>query len=121
MNDFVAKLILPVFLILLVFACESNRQKIDTSENKTVQVQKNVIIYGSENCDHCIEFRKYMDAAKFTYEFKDAEASEQVYQELLKKIQLANYKGYVSFPVLDIEGKIYVKPEFSTIRNLLSN
>lgn len=103
-----------------MFSCDAKRKNIDTSGNTTMKVQKEVIIYGSENCDHCIEFREEMNAANFKYSFKDAEASEQVYQELLLKIQQANYKGYVSFPVLDIDGKIYVKPEFSTIKAILS-
>lgn len=115
------KLLIPVFLIFIILSCNSKRKYIDTSGNTTIKVQKEVIIYGSENCDHCITFRKAMDDAKLKYEFRDAEVSEQVYQELLRKIQEANYKGYIAFPVLDIEGEIYVKPEFQTINSLLSD
>jgi len=54
------------------------------------------------------------------YEFKDAEANEEYYKELLFKIQQANFKGYVSFPVLDVDGKIYVKPEFEDFMMIVS-
>ena len=121
MKHHLPNLIIPVYLILMMISCESKRKSIDTSQNISLKVQKEVIIYGSENCEHCIAFRKAMDEAKFTYEFKDAEASERIYQELQMKIQEANYKGYIAFPVLDIEGRLYVKPEFHTIKSLLSD
>ena len=120
MNILYSKPILFFAFVFIIFSCDTQRKNIDTSGNTSIKVQKEVIIYGSENCDHCITFRKAMDEAKFSYEFKDAEASEEVYQELLHKIQLANYKEYVAFPVLEIEGKLYVKPEFSTIKEILS-
>ncbi len=121
MNHLFPKLLIPVFLIMIILSCESKKKHIDTSGNISLKVQKEVIIYGSVNCDHCNTFRKAMDDAKFKYEFKDAEASEQVYQELLRKVQEANYIGYIAFPVLDIEGELYVKPEFHTIKSLLSD
>lgn len=107
--------------IALIFSCESKRKSIDTSDNISLITEKEVIIYGSANCDHCIEFRQQMDAAKLKYAFKDAEAEEKNYQELMLKIQQANYKGYVSFPVIDIDGKLFVKPEFAEIQKILSN
>lgn len=115
-----SRLILFTVLIFFIFSCDTKRKSIDTSGNTSLKIQKEVLIYGSQNCDHCVAFRKAMDEAKFKYVFKDAEASEEVYQELLMKIQQANFKGYVSFPVLDVEGKIYVQPEFSEIKALLS-
>lgn len=111
-----------IILIIAFFFnnCENKRKSIDTSANITPVVEKKVTIYGSENCDHCIEFRQQMDSIKFKYEFKDAEANEKNYQELLLKIQQANFKGYVSFPVIDIDGKIFVRPDFSEIQKLLA-
>jgi glutaredoxin len=111
---------LLVSLIALLISCEGKRKSIDTSGNITPIAKKEITIYGSENCDHCIEFREKMDSLKLEYIFKDAEANEKYYQELLLKIQQANFKGYVSFPVLDINDKIYVKPEFSEFMQILS-
>ena len=61
-----------------------------------------------------------MDSVKLKYEFKDAEANSNYYNELVLKIQQANYKGYVEFPVLDVDGKIYVRPEFTEFLKLLN-
>ena len=121
MNAIHLKFIGAFILIALIFSCEGKRKSIDTSSNTYVKTEKVVTIYGSVNCDHCLEFRKQMDAAKLEYIFKDAEAEEKNYQELLLKIQQANYKGYVEFPVLDIDGKIYVRPEFAVIQKIISN
>lgn len=112
-------IILTLLILAYIISCDTKKKQIDTSANITPATVHEVTIYGSENCDHCLEFRHKMDSAKFTYEFKDAEASEQYYYELLKKIQLAKFDGYVSFPVLDIDGEIYVKPDFNDIVKLL--
>ena len=111
--------ILVSALLLFMSSYDNKKKRIDTSKNITPATTHDVTIYGSENCDHCLEFRQKMDSAKLAYEFKDAEASERYYNELLRKIQQANFKGYVSFPVLDIDGNIYVKPEFSDVMKIL--
>jgi len=121
MNNFPLKYTVAIVFMILIFSCKSKRENIDTSGNTTPEIEKIVTIYGSENCDHCLDFRKKMDSAKFKYEFKDAEANEKYYQELLLKIQQANFKGYVSFPVIDINGEIYVRPEFSDIQKIISD
>ena len=108
------------FLAIALLSCEQKKKSIDTSSNITPEQLHEVTIYGSENCDHCIDFRKKMDSLNFTYTFKDAEASENYYNELLAKIQAANFKGYVAFPVLEVDGQLYVKPEFSQIQTLLT-
>jgi len=106
--------------IVFLYNCEGKRKSIDTSGNITPVIKKEITIYGSENCDHCIDFRKKMDSVKLEYTFKDTEVNEKYYQELLLKIQQAQFKGYVSFPVLDVNDKIYVHPEFSDFIKILS-
>ena len=112
----------PAFFILFIivlFNCETKKKSIDTSKNIKPKVEHSITVFGSENCDHCIAFRKSVDSVAVKYVFKDVEANEQYYNELVQKIQLANYKGYVSFPVLDIDGKLYVKPEFDEFMEII--
>lgn len=113
-------LLFAIVLIVAVIGCESKRKSLDTSGNITAVVEKKITLFGSENCDHCIVFRKKMDSVNLKYEFKDAEANEKYYKELLFKIQQANFKGYVSFPVLVVNDKIYVKPEFEEFMKIVS-
>ncbi len=113
-------------LSILLFAffilgCENKQNKIDTSGNITPKVEKSIIVYGSESCDHCVDFRKKADSLKIKYTFKDAEANEAYYNELVNKIQQAGIPGYISFPVIDLDGKIYIRPEFHEFLKLLED
>ncbi len=115
----ILKLSLFILFLAVVFRCETKKESIDTSKNIKPKIEHSITIFGSENCDHCIAFRKSVDSVAVSYIFKDVEANEQYYNELLQKIQVANYKGYVSFPVLDIDGKLYVKPEFGEFMKII--
>ena len=115
----ILNLALFAIFIVALFSCDPKKKTIDTSENIKPKVEHSITVFGSENCDHCIAFRKSVDSIAVKYIFKDVEANEQYYNELVQKIQLANYKGYVSFPVLDIDGKLYVKPDFDEFMKII--
>lgn len=115
-----AGILLIFFGVAIVSGCQKKKESIDTSGNINPVVQKTITVFGSENCDHCVEFRHKADSLHIAYLFKDAEANEQYYNELLGKIQKANFQGYVAFPVIDIDGKIYVRPEFDEFLKLIS-
>jgi len=106
--------------LAVIFAlCQPKKDKIDTSENVTPVVKKSITIYGSENCDHCLEFRHKADSLKIKYQFKDAEASEANYNELVLKIQQAGIPGYISFPVIEIDDELYIRPKFENFLRVL--
>jgi len=108
-------------LILSIFSfCGSKKDKIDTSNNLTPKVENRITIYGSENCDHCLEFRDKADSLNIKYVFKDAEKNETYYNELAQKIQVAGIPGYISFPVVEINEKLYIRPKFSEFLNEIS-
>ncbi|NJN26845.1 MAG: hypothetical protein HC819_13135 [Cyclobacteriaceae bacterium] len=110
-----------ILIIIAFLACETKPQKnTEAAEVVIPKAEPVIMVYGSENCDHCIAFRKSVDALDVKYTFKDVEASETYYNELVQKIQEAEYKGYVSFPVVEIDGKIYVKPELDEFMKIIS-
>lgn len=119
MHKQILKFLPAAILLLILFSCESKQKTIDTSGNISPVVPKNVIVYGSENCDDCHEFRQKADALNIKYLFKDCEADERNYNELALKIQQANLPGYISFPVVEINGKLYIKPEFDQFLALI--
>ncbi|MGI9542006.1 MAG: glutaredoxin domain-containing protein, partial [Cyclobacteriaceae bacterium] len=63
------------------------------------QQNAKILIYGSNTCDHCIDFRAKLDSVGLPYVFNDVELDQALYTELGNKIQAINYQGYVSFPV----------------------
>ncbi len=115
-------LLLPVICVclLMVFGCNHKRKSIDTSANITPKVDKEVTIYGSENCDHCIEFRKKVDSLGVKYTFKDAEANENYYSEMMLKVQQKDSKGNISFPIIEINDEIMIRPELDAFIKELS-
>ncbi len=113
--------VLCISTISIFSLCDSKKEKIDTSANITPTIEKKIVVYGSENCDHCIEFRNKADSLKIKYVFKDAEKNEAYYNELVQKIQAAGIPGYISFPVVEIDEKLYIRPEFNKFLSLISN
>ncbi len=112
MYRYPSAIIIIIFIFSLLQGCNTKRKNIDTSGNITPVVQKTIIVYGSESCDHCIDFRKKLDSVKLKYTFHDVEADERYFSEMMRKIQAANYKGYIGFPVIDVEGNVYIRPDF---------
>ncbi|MDZ7607393.1 MAG: glutaredoxin family protein [Cyclobacteriaceae bacterium] len=112
------KKLIPILLVFLAFyatQCGKSSSESATQSEKTHEV----IVYGSMTCDHCIDFLKKADSLSVKYTFKDVETNTEYYNELVKKIQEANYQGYVSFPVIEVDGSIYVNPEFQKFQALI--
>jgi len=119
MQNYFFKYIFFLLILMVLFSCEVKRKSIDTSGNITPELVKMITVYGSESCEHCIEFRSKMDSAHIKYEFKDAEANEKYFSELILKMQTANIKEYVAFPVVEVDDQIYVRPEFEDFLKIL--
>lgn len=115
-------ILITVFCICLtmVFGCNQKRKSIDTSGNITPKVAKMITIYGSENCDHCIDFRRKVDSLGVKYTFKDAEANEDYYREMVLKVQQKDSNSDISFPVVEINDEILVQPELDAFLKELS-
>jgi glutaredoxin len=73
---------------------------------------KDLIIYGSKTCPHCMAFIQKMDREGIPYTFKEVDNDDQNYQEMFDKIKSINFKGYVNYPVVDVGGEILVAPNF---------
>ena len=87
------------------------------NKSKARGPQKNIIVYGSMECNHCHEFRRKLESKGISYEFRDVDENDAYFIELQNLIRSVNYKGYVNYPVIDIEGEVYVNPEFRDVEN----
>ena len=116
------KIWLPFFAgIFLIFppACNhSVREDVsngistsDQSVDSEVEI-RNIIIYGSKTCPHCVTFIQKMDREGIPYTFREVDNDDQNYQEMIDKIKSINFKGYVNYPVVDVGGEILVAPNF---------
>ncbi len=112
------KKLIPILLVLLTFYLAQCGKSPKESTTQRV-ITHDVVVFGSMTCDHCIDFLKKADSISVKYTFKDVETNTDYYNELVKKIQDANYQGYVSFPVIEVDGSIHVNPEFREFQALI--
>lgn len=124
----------PIQVLILIlsmfffYECSNNKdtrndsdiQRSNTAESNETQrgPQKSIIVYGSMHCDHCLAFRRKLDAKGLEYKFNDVDNSDPLFKEMQAKIQSINYTGYVEFPIVDIGGKILVNPKYSEAEKL---
>lgn len=100
-----------LFLLALV-GCQPKHGK---AQAESAPTQKEITIYGSNTCDHCIIFKAQLDSVGLKYVFLDVDHDEANTQELLDLIRSVNFKGYVSFPVVEVEGEVFVNPKIEVI------
>ena len=113
-----------LFCLFLLTACTENKREKQApgsahggieNKSKPQGVQKNIIVYGSMECSHCHEFRRKLESRGISYEFRDVDENDAYFIELQNLIGSINYKGYVSYPVVKIEGEVYINPDFRDV------
>jgi len=112
---------LAIFCVLLTNeGCETKSTEAAKKESLEARSsQKEMIVYGSNTCDHCIDFKRKMDSLGVKYTFYDVEVDQRKADEMLAKLEKARFMGYISFPVVDIEGRVMVSPELPMVVGLL--
>lgn len=81
--------------------------------------QKTILIYGSVECSHCVEFRDKLDSAGLEYTFYDVEKDQSKGEEMMLKVQKTGFQGYVRFPVVEVGGVVRVSPSFESVEKAL--
>ncbi len=102
-----------VLVVLLVLSCNSK----NSSGHQTLASDTNVqiIVYGSPDCIHCIHFKHLLDSAKLLYVFKPVTEDTALFREMMDKIHKANIRGYIQYPVVDVNGTILVHPPITEL------
>jgi glutaredoxin len=90
--------------LLLCLACQSG-----------INQTKEIIVYGSDNCNHCVNFKVKLDSVGFSYDFRDVEFNEIMNNEMVRKVRASGVQGGFKYPVVDIEGTILIAPEIQTV------
>jgi glutaredoxin len=100
---------LPLILgLLITLACQQNFRQ-----------TKEIIVYGSDNCHHCVEFKAQLDSVGFTYNFRDVEFNPMMNNEMVSKVRASGVQGGIKYPVIDIEGNILIAPELQAVLDLM--
>ena len=94
--------------LLILLACQNK-----------IRQTKEIIVYGSNNCHHCVDFKAKLDSVEFTYDFRDVEFNEMMNNEMIYKVRASGVQGGFKYPVLDIEGNILIAPELQAVLDLM--
>ena len=99
---------------VLLWACQGPE-----NNQSSIKQTKQIIVYGSNNCDHCLDFKAQLDSIGFSYDFRDVEFNDAMNREMYYKVQRARIVGRINYPVIDVEGKIMVAPNLSEVIGLM--
>ena len=94
--------------LILFLSCQS-----------TLKQTKQIIVYGSDNCEHCVNFKTKLDSVGFSYDFRDVEFNEAMNNEMFRKVRASGVQGGFRYPVVDVEGKILIAPELQAVLDLM--
>jgi glutaredoxin len=76
-----------------------------------------IIIYGRTNCSICQDYQQRLDNQDIAYTFKDI-GDTNVQDELYPKMKKAGLNsGYFQIPVIDVNGKVSIRPELRDVIN----
>ncbi len=110
------KKILSILIIVLAFAgCTDNKEQARNAAAQSTVSQKEMLIYGSNECEHCIAFKKKMDSLDIKYTFYDVQVDQSKADEMLRKLEEVKFMGYIAFPVVDVDGNVMVNPELKKV------
>lgn len=98
----------------LLQSCTNSSQSLagaDTEETKA----PTIVIYGSNTCHHCVDFKNKLDSVGLKYVFNDVEVDERQAQVMIQLVQSANHQGGIQFPVVYLNDKeVMIAPDFNS-------
>lgn len=82
--------------------------------------QIDVIVYGNEKCPYCRDTTKWLESQNIKYIYRDVEQFGTFQEEMFSKLEKAGYTSTAMLPVIDINGRILMKPAFDDIKNAIA-
>ncbi|MCF6128433.1 glutaredoxin family protein [Flavobacterium sp. AS60] len=94
------------FLMLFVshnLSAQENQTKTITKAEKPV-----MIVYGSDECHHCTDTKKYLKENNIEFVFYDIDKNQEALKEMLFKLKKAKIStNNLSIPVIDKQGVVF--------------
>ncbi len=95
-------------LFFLVLVTSSGLFAQDGKSNTATSEKKVLIVYGSDECHHCTDTKKYLRENKIEFVFYDIDKNQEALQEMLSKLKKANISvSNLAIPVIDKQGVIF--------------
>tara|TARA_R110002050_G_scaffold57866_1_gene130123 strand:- start:34586 stop:34957 length:372 start_codon:yes stop_codon:yes gene_type:complete len=91
-------------LVILFFVVHISYSK---SISKQDDLQKIIIVYGSDTCHFCIDTKTYLKERKIEFTYYDVDVNLEKQREMVVKLQKADISlDNLSLPVVDLRGKL---------------
>ncbi len=104
--------ILALVLAMGFYSCD-NAKKVDHEQKSSI------IVYGSGHCNHCKRFKAWLDEKGLKYTFHDVTLDQDAKKEMMRKVKKSNAGKRVLYPVVDLDGRILIRPAHKTVEALL--
>lgn len=109
-------------LIFILTECTSKQVIPFNFTHPEPMTTKKILFYGSSSCGHCQYFSQNMQKEKIPFQFFDVRKDKSKNTEMWDKVyQVEKNPTSISFPVMDIDGKILVSPSYEDFKKALAN
>ena len=117
MNLKILPIVLIIALIGTLIQCESAPRKTLNNEQIITQViQKSIIVYGSNQCPHCVNLKVKLDSIGLKYTFYDIDLSDQYALEMVERVKVAGHTQKFSIPVVLVNDReLFIAPHINKI------
>ena len=103
MKKSIALLFFLMFFVNNGLSAQESQSKAIVKPEKTV-----MIVYGSDECHHCTDTKKYLKENHIEFVFYDIDKNQEALKEMLFKLKKANIStNNLSIPVIDKQGVIF--------------
>ena len=78
--------------------------------------KKSIIVYGSLQCPHCVNFKAKLDSIGLEYTFYDVDVSDQYALEMVARVKASGHTEGISIPVVVVnDQQLFIAPHISKV------
>jgi len=116
----VKKIVSFVIVFLLIANCATAGEIPSEFRQKNSPYKHPVHFYGSPYCGHCLHFSRNMQKEGIPFIFHNVKASDKANEEMWNLVHSVDSgANSVRFPVLNVNGKVLVSPEYKELKKEL--
>lgn len=102
------KILFILFFTAAFFQCDVYAQKASNANVETQKEKALLIVYGSDECHHCIDTQKYLKENNIDFKFYDIDKNPEALKEMLAKLRNAKMStNNLGIPVVDKDGVLF--------------
>ena len=94
-----------IFIAIMILSCKA----VFAQDQVPLKNNTEIIIYGSDQCHHCIDTKAYLKEKNIEFVFHDIDKDMEALKEMLDKLKKANISSSnLVIPVVDKKGEIII-------------